>query len=127
MQDRNEQINKVNAYFYAFILSKGKGDRLIFEGLQEPISFNVVPDFFENWDNMMTLVECIEDSFSVTAIVTRLNYVKFEFENGDLIQDKGSDKLEAFFGCCYQVLTKNWSKGGTYFDRGGEPFNLDEI
>jgi hypothetical protein len=76
----------------------------------------------------MLLTETIEGVFNVRKISLESNYCRFEFHDGYRIQDKAMNKFRALYSCCYQTLDEKWTNHkAPEFDRGSEPFDLEDI
>ncbi len=82
--------------------------------------------FHNKWEFLMVLVQLIESKWSLEKIETRDNWVRFSFNNFDGIQDKGMTKIEAFYLCCFKILSRLWKEHKPPFEyENHEPF--DEI
>lgn len=82
--------------------------------------------FHKNWEFIMILVQIIEKKWQLEKIETHDNWVRFSFDNGGGIQDKGMTKIEAFYLCCFKIIAKLWKEHKPPFSyQNMEPF--DEI
>ena len=122
----DKEIIEINSYFKNFLMEHIDGfskesSRETVNGIgnQENI------DFSKDWNYLILLMETIEHVYDFKSIVTEKNYFRFEFHDGENIQDKGSTKIEALYSCIYQTLRKFWGRNPPNFNRGVEPF--DEI
>ena len=124
----NQELEKINAYFKDFIIEH-KGYTSFDTVLEENIKIieaKSKPTFHKSFDNLTSLMLIIEKVYNIESIITHRNYYRFEFPNNKRIQDKGSTKMDALFSCCYQTLEKYWKTEAPYFNRGVEPFDLDD-
>ena len=123
------EIQKINDYFKTFVLEHRNAvsfDEILNKNIIK-IETTLNVNFHNNWEYLMTLTLIIEKVYNVQSIVTEDNYFRFELTNDERIQDKGSTKIEALFSCCYQVLEKYNIEKLPYFNRGSEPFDLEDF
>lgn len=127
MHSNNSEIKEINLYFKKFV---SQYDDFYFDvqlnATIKKINNETETDFSENWENLIALMEIIERIYNVKSIVTENNYFRFEFHDGN-IQDKGVTKIDALYSCCYKTLKKYWSETIPNFNRGLEPFDLDDL
>lgn len=124
----NQELEKINAYFKDFVIENRycySFDTVLEENIKKIID-KTQPTFHKSWDELTTLMLIIEEVYNVKSIITEKNYYRFEFQNNKRIQDKGSTKIDALFSCCYRTLEKYWKTEAPYFNRGVEPFDLDD-
>lgn len=130
------EIKQINSYFREFILfsnyykyafinqseNQPEYETLIFIKKNQDIPFH------KKWEYMMVLVLAMEDQFDFYNIETHDNYVRFKFNRNDAMQDKGSNKLQAFYGCCFGTLEKLWKEKKPPFEfDSGDSFLLDDF
>lgn len=126
MFSTKKEITAINSYFKKFLVQhRDEYSDELFKETVAKIESEGNTDFLKNWNNLMILLETIERIYDVKSIITERNYFRIEFHDNQNVQDKGSTKIEALFGCCYQILEKYWKEKAPYFNRGFEPF--DEI
>jgi hypothetical protein len=128
----DSEIKKLNSYFRDFIISKNCKDHFYKDSAeyQTILYIEKVEDisFHNNWEYMMALIISIEKLYNLSSIDTRDNYVRFMFESRGGIQDKGFDKLNAFYLCCFKALEVLWKEKKPPFSyESGEPFAIDEF
>lgn len=124
----NQELEKINAYFKDFVIENRhcySFDTVLEENIKKIID-KTQPTFHKSWDELISLMQIIEEVYEVKSIITERNYYRFEFQNKDRIQDKGSMKIDALFSCCYRTLERYWKIDAPYFNRGVEPFDLDD-
>jgi hypothetical protein len=130
MKTNNIEINEINKYFREFILENRDSffyDEISKQSIKK-IESKPDAEFHSNWNFLMLLTEIIESVFNVHGISLESNYCRFEFQNGYRIQDKAMNKFGALYSCCYQTLDEKWTNHkAPEFDRGSEPFDLDEL
>ncbi|MBS1775986.1 MAG: hypothetical protein IPK18_00520 [Sphingobacteriales bacterium] len=128
MFSTNKEIKAINLYFKEFVLQHN--DYFFDKHLEKTIKkieSETETDFSENWENLIALMQIIERTYNLKAIITENNYYRFEFHNAENIQDKGATKIDALFSCCYQTLRKYWNENAPYFNRGVEPFDISDF
>jgi CRISPR/Cas system CSM-associated protein Csm2 small subunit len=128
MFSTNEEIEAINSYFKQFVLQHNDSffDEVLDKTIKK-ITNQDKPDFRQNWENLIALMQIIERVYNLKSIITEDNYYRFEFHNNDNIQDKGVTKIEALYSCCYQTLKKYWNDNAPYFNRGAEPFDVSDF
>jgi len=130
--NQSNKTKEINQYFKKFILSHTDyfhSDELDTKIRKKLEKLSNVP-FDSDWNYLMYLVQLIENMYSpfgVDGFVSKDNYFRFEFGDGERIQDKGITKMDAIYKCCYRALSAYW-KGevSPSFKLGGEPFDLDD-
>lgn len=128
MFSTNEEIKAINTYFREFVLQQNDYffDEILGKTIKK-IASDTETEFSQNWENLIALMQIIERVYNLKSIVTEDNYYRFEFHNDENIQDKGPTKIDALFSCCYQTIKKYWDRKAPYFNRGVEPFGVDDF
>jgi hypothetical protein len=125
----DSETKKLNSFFRDFLLLNNCKEYFYDEPEINTIVFiekNEDIHFHKNWDYMMVLVQFIEKKWKMHNIDTSDNYVKFMFDNNCGFQDKGFNKLDAFYKCCFKSVEAMWKDGKPPFKyESGDPFGLD--
>ena len=101
----------LNKYFREFILANKDcfwDDEPESKTIKKISKKDTIP-FHSSWEYLMVLVQIIEKKWDLENIETHDNYVRFSFGKFDAVQDKGSNKIEAFYLCCFKILEKLWT------------------
>jgi hypothetical protein len=125
------EIKTVNNYFQNFVIEY-QSDIYFSDKIQQKYVINIAQGkevhFDSNWNYLMTLVEIIEQVYSVREITLQNNYCCFVLDNDCRIQDKGFTKLDAIYNCCFQVLNEYWKEEATpVVQKFVEPFDEEDL
>ena len=120
-----KNIKEINRYFNDFIVKSGYSREI--SDIKEKAQKEIL-EYDKDWNALMTLVCTIENKFKIDEIITKHNYVGFIIENHHNIQDKGSNKKEAFYLVCFKALKELWKEGKLNLEyRNDEPFDYDDL
>lgn len=128
MISSNEKIKETNSYFKDFVL-KNKDvlfDELIKKSIKK-IESEKETDYSRNWENLIVLMQIIERVYNLKSIITEDNYFRFQFHNDEDIQDKGANKIDALYSCCYQTLKRYWKENNSNYETETEFFNINDV
>ena len=123
--NHSKELNEINQYFRKFV-SHYK-DYIHFDEITFRIAKQIAntpgAPFDSDWNYLMTLVQLIEVIYCRHGFISQDNYFRFELENNERIQDKGSNKMDAIYSCCHRVLKEYWKdEAAPHLNRGCEPF-----
>jgi len=117
-QKNKKEINK---YFNDFIVNN------TYSKIKEKAEKEIL-EYDKDWNALMELVNIIENKYKIDEIVSKHNYVGFIINDQHNIQDKGSDKKEAFYLVCFKALKKFWKEGKINLEyRNDEPFDYEDL
>ncbi len=116
----------LNKYFRDFVLAHK--DCLYQEDYEKKTLIKIqkreyIP-FDKSWEYLMVVVQMIENKWNLEKIETNRNWVCFTIDNYDGFGDKGMNKLEAFYLCCFKTLENLWKGQKPPFNyENHEPFD----
>lgn len=125
------EIKKANKYLQKFVIEH-QNNIFFSDKIQQKYVISIARGkevhFDSNWNYLMTLVEIIEQVYSVREITLQNNYCCFELDNDYRIQDKGFSKLEAIYNCCFRVLKEFWKEEAIpLVQKVIEPFDEEDL
>ena len=126
-----DEIKIANTYCQQFII-KNQNYIYFCDKIKQKYVNNILKGneihFDSNWNYLMTLVQIIEEVYSVREVRMQTNYCIFEFNNDIRIQDKGMTKMNSIYNCCLRILNERWIvEINTLIESKVEPFDVLDL
>lgn len=106
-----KEIKTLNKYFREFVIAHNYSSSWPEDPMNrtvEKIQKHKNIPFHSSWDYLMVVVEIIEQEWRFEKIIIQINWVRLISDEFGTFQDKGSNKIEALYLCCFRVLAELW-------------------